>query len=298
MQAQQRPALRFGALHLAACAVAALTLAGCSSPGSHIDAEAQARAGGTARAAPAAQDFPAPDAAKWKQGAFAPLEGLRAMRTGMGKDQVREALGFPHFSEGLWGVREWNYLFHFRTGAGAEFVTCQYLVRFNDDVLTEGLYWKDPACAARVNPPVVQAIPAVAAAPVAARPTQKLTLSADGLFRFDGASEADLLPEGERRIRALAAELKRDFRVLNRVTITGHTDRLGSDAYNERLSLARAEAVRGLLVREGVDAAPLRTVGLGKRQRVVTHCEGTQATPELVRCLQPNRRVELEVQGE
>lgn len=294
MQAQQHQR-RFSAFLLAACAVATLALTGCSSPGSHIDPAAQARAGGTARAVPTAQDFPASDAAKWKQGAFAPLDGLRAMRTGMGKDQVREALGFPHFSEGLWGVREWNYLFHFRTGPGAESLTCQYMVRFNDDVLTEGLYWKDSACALYVNPPAVKAI---AAAKVATQPTEKLTLSADGFFRFDGSSEADLLPEGERRIRALAGELKRNFRMLNHVTITGHTDRLGSDAYNERLSLVRADTVRALLVREGLDAAKLRTVGVGKRQPVVTTCAGTQATPELVRCLQPNRRLELEVQGE
>lgn len=150
MQIQQQASSGAGAglrvVTVTATLAALLALGGCATPGPGIDAAAQARAGASAPAAPSAQDFPSPDAAKWKQGAFAPLQGLRAMRTGMGKDQVREALGFPHFSEGLWGVREWNYLFHFRTGAGPEFRTCQYMVRFNADALTEGLYWKDPAC--------------------------------------------------------------------------------------------------------------------------------------------------------
>lgn len=297
MQAQQQQPGRAGAPLLKACAAAALALvlAGCSSPGPHIDRDAQVRAASSARITPSPQDFPALDSAQWKQGAFAPMDGLRAMRTGMGKDQVREALSFPHFREGLWGSREWNYIFHFRTGAGPEYVTCQYMVRFNDDVLTEGLYWKDPACALLANPPVVKPVPVAAPVP---RPAEKVTLGADGLFRFDGSSEADLLPEGERRIKGLAGEIKRGFKTVNYVVVTGHTDRLGSDAYNERLSLARANTVRALLVREGLEPSRVRTAGMGKRAPVVTDCPGTQASPELVKCLQPNRRVEIEVQGE
>ncbi|MGK6310018.1 hypothetical protein [Variovorax sp. DT-64] len=61
------------------------------------------------------------------------------------------AFGFRILSEGLWGVREWNYIFQFRTGSGPEYITCQYMVRFNDDVVTNGLYWNKPECAALVN---------------------------------------------------------------------------------------------------------------------------------------------------
>ena len=279
---------------LAAATATVALLAGCASPSYRITPEAHARAASEMPAAPSEQDFPAIDSAKWQQGSFASVEALRAMRTGMGKDQVRNLLGWPHFSEGAFGVREWNYIFHFRTGAGPEFVTCQYMVRFNGDVLTHGMYWKNPACAAMVNP--AEAKPAVpVAAPAAA--SRKVTLAADGLFRFDRSALADLLPEGRGRVEALAAELKRSDRKLKGIVVTGHTDRLGSASYNDALSLARANTVRDLLVRQGIDGRLVRTAGEGERRPVVS-CEGTHATPALVACLQPNRRVDIDVSAE
>jgi outer membrane protein OmpA-like peptidoglycan-associated protein len=80
--------------------------------------------------------------------------------------------------------------------------------------------------------------------------------------------------------------------------VTGHTDRLGTHAYNDALSLARARTVRDLLVGQGIDPKRVRTAGAGSRHPVTTQCVGTRATPELVGCLQPDRRVEIEVAGE
>lgn len=277
-----------------ALAVAALALAGCAaSPSYPITDAARVSAGQDNPAPPTAADFPDAASAKWQQGSFPSLDALRRMNTGMGKDQVRELLSWPHFSEGIAGVREWNYLFHFRTGKGAEILTCQYMVRFNNNVLTHGLYWKTPECAALLAPPA--AAPVAAAA--AAVPTQKITLGADGLFRFDGGTAADLLPAGRRKIEALAQDIRRDFKVLRSVQVTGHTDRIGKVSYNERLSQLRADTVRDLLVQQGIDRPAIRTAGMGARQPVAS-CEGQKATPALVACLQPNRRVDIEVDGE
>ncbi|MET0542406.1 MAG: OmpA family protein [Variovorax sp.] len=280
------------ALSMTFAAIAVAVLAGCASPSYTITPEGQSKAASENPAAPADKDFPALDSAKWQQGSFPSLEALRAMRTGMGKDQVRDLLGFPHFSEGLFGVREWNYIFHFRTGKGPEFITCQYMVRFNGDVLTNSMYWKNPACAALVNPPEAKPVPVVQ--PAAPR---KVTLAADGLFRFDRSALDDLLPDGQRKVEALATELTRNGKRLNGIVVTGHTDRLGTESYNQALSLARANTVRDLLVRQGIDGKLIRTVGEGERRPVV-RCEGAQATPALVACLQPNRRVDIEVSAE
>ncbi|MGJ7493319.1 OmpA family protein [Variovorax sp. ZT4R33] len=280
------------AMSLAAACLVALMAGGCASPSHTITPEMQAKAAAENPVPPKDADFPALNTANWQQGAFPSLEALRAMRTGMGKDQVRELLSFPHFSEGLGGVREWNYIFHFRTGAGPDYITCQYMVRFNQDVLTQGMYWKGPGCADLLKPPAPAIQPvAVVAPPV--RPT-RMTLGTDGLFRFDRSTERDLLPDGRERVAKLAADLR--GQTFDRVLVTGHTDRLGSDAYNDALSLARAQTVRQLLVQNGVDAAKLRAEGKGKREPVAT-CAGTQKTPELVACLQPSRRVEIEVLG-
>ncbi|RSZ42291.1 MULTISPECIES: OmpA family protein [unclassified Variovorax] len=276
--------------------LAATMLQGCAGPdpGIAIDRDAQARAVAAKPMPPGPGDFPAPDSAKWKQGAFPAMGTFDRIRPGMGKDQLRELLGWPHFSEGLWGVREWNYLFHFRTGKGADYVTCQYMVRFNGDELSIGSWWKNPDCAMLAQPPEATPIPV---SPKLA-PPQKVTMNADGLFRFDGASLTDLLPEGRARVERLAAELRNNFRSLHYVVVTGHTDRLGGDAYNEALSLERANTVRDLLVQQGIERKLIRTAGMGKRQPVVGDCVGTHSSPALLRCLQPNRRVEIDIAGE
>ena len=282
--------LRTRALFTAsAICMAALLAGGCASYS--ITPEMQARAAAENPAPPRDDDFPAPGSATWKQGAFPNLEALRAMRTGMGKDQVRELLGFPHFSEGLGGVREWNYIFHFRTGAGPEYLTCQYMVRFNADVLTNGMYWKGPGCADLLRPPRVAAAP-VATTPSAA-PATRTTLGADGLFRFDGRSLSDLLPEGRRRLETLASDI-RSAGPVESIGITGHTDRLGSAAYNQALSLARAETVRDYLVRSGVPAQAIHVQGKGETEPKV-QCTQPAKRAELIDCLAPNRRVEIEV---
>ncbi|MNS67438.1 Outer membrane protein A precursor [compost metagenome] len=281
---------------LSAVALAALlaALQGCASPGAAIDKDAQARAAAEKPAAPKPEEFPALDSAKWKQGAFPGTEKFQRVRPGMGKDQLRELLGWPHFSEGLWGVREWNYIFHFYTGKGSEHVTCQYMVRFNGSELMTGGWWKNPDCALLAQPPAATPIPAS----TKLAPPQKVTLNADGLFRFDGASLTDLQPAGRTRLEHLAVELRNNFRSLHYIVVTGHTDRLGGDAYNEALSLERANTVRDLLVQQGLDRKLIRTAGMGKRQPVVSDCEGSRSTPALLQCLQPNRRVELDIAGE
>jgi OOP family OmpA-OmpF porin len=240
--------------------------------------------------------FPELQGSYLKTGDFVGPDHVRRVRPGLGKDQVRLELGNPHFSEGIFGVSEWDYAFNFYTGKGDAYVTCQFKVKFKQ---AEGQYrvdtthWKDPDCALFVQPPEVVPV----RSPATLLPPQKVTLSADGLFRFDGSGPGDLLPEGRERIARMAADIQANVKVLHYVTITGHTDRLGMDSYNLALSQARANTVRDLLVQAGIDRAKVRASGMGKRQPVVSDCEGTQATPELVKCLQPNRRVEIEVVG-
>ena len=207
----------------------------------------------------------------------------------LGKKVVFFCVGQP-----LGGVREWNYIFHFRTGTGPEYITCQYMVRFNADVLTNGMYWKGPGCAALLAPAVVVAKPAAPVMPPPPVLAAKATLGADGLFRFDRSAEADLLPEGRVRVEKLASDLR--GHAFDRIVVTGHTDRLGSSAYNDALSLARAQTVRQLLMQNGVDAARVHAEVKGEREPV-THCAATARTPELMACLQPDRRVEIEVIG-
>ncbi|MDR3086691.1 MAG: OmpA family protein, partial [Azoarcus sp.] len=80
--------------------------------------------------------------------------------------------------------------------------------------------------------------------------------------------------------------------------VVGHTDRLGSPAYNQRLSERRAAAVKSYLVSKGIDTSRIYTEGKGKTSPVPnTECNNVKARKSLIECLQPNRRVDIEIIG-
>lgn len=254
--------------------------------------------------------FPNAEKDAWlKEGTFPNLDNLRAAGPGATKDQLYDLLGRPHFREGLAGPREWDYIFHFRRPDGSV-ATCQYKVIFDKNVEARSFHWSPAGCADVLKPaaapapaatPVAAVVPAALPiappAPVPAAPMpRRVTLDGDSLFRFDKSAAEDMLPEGRRQVAALAASIQRNFRSLREIRITGHTDRLGGDAYNDTLSRARANTVREMFVREGIPAQLIRTQGMGKRQPVV-NCPGTRKNDALISCLQPNRRVDIQVDG-
>ena len=147
-----------------------------------------------------------------------------------------------------------------------------------------------PVAVVRAPPPA----PAPAPVPATPPPPIRVTLSADSLFDFDSST---IRPAGLRELDVLADDLMGvDYEV---ITVTGHTDRLGAQDYNQALSLRRAVAVKDYLVTKGLPAAKITARGLGGTRSVLTdgQCDGAVRTPELVVCLQPERRVEVEVAG-
>ena len=136
---------------------------------------------------------------------------------------------------------------------------------------------------------------AVAAAPAAApKPAaQKVTLAADALFDFN---KADLRAEGKAKLDKLAGDIKGIK--LEVIIAVGHADRFGTDAYNQKLSEKRAEAVKAYLVSKGVEPNRVYTEGKGKKQPITKadQCKGAKSK-KVVDCLQPDRRVEIEVIG-
>ena len=146
-------------------------------------------------------------------------------------------------------------------------------------------------------PPAPAAAPAKAAAPApAAAPkpaAQKVTLAADALFDFN---KADLRPEGKAKLDKLVGDVKGIK--LEVILAVGHADRLGGDAYNQKLSEKRAESVKAYLVSKGIEANRVYTEGKGEKQPVTKadQCKGAKSK-KVVDCLQPDRRVEIEVIG-
>jgi len=128
---------------------------------------------------------------------------------------------------------------------------------------------------------------------------RKVIFSADSdanaLFEF---GKTALKPTGKRALDKFAADLKgADYEV---ITITGHTDRIGSNASNMKLSTHRAEAVKDYLAGSaGIPADKILAKGAGESQPLTraSECKGKSATQKLVTCLAPDRRVEVEVTG-
>ncbi|MFN2349775.1 MAG: OmpA family protein [Thioalkalivibrio sp.] len=197
------------------------------------------------------------------------------------------------------------------SGAALSQTTPQgYVVNTDNQVWrnAEGDCWRTdsgptPASRTQCEPaPVAAPAPSAAAPEPAARPVElaqmapvpvAMTLSAATLFAFDSA---DLSPEGRTELDRLA----RDVRNMDaeRIMITGHTDRLGSAAYNQQLSEQRAQAVRAYLVSLGMDANRLQATGRGHTQPVTRAADCTGARDDrLINCLQPDRRVDVEVSG-
>jgi OOP family OmpA-OmpF porin len=130
--------------------------------------------------------------------------------------------------------------------------------------------------------------------PLARPVTRQYSLSADALFDFD---KATLRPEGRTRIARLGTDL--DNVSYDSVDVTGHTDPIGSDAYNQDLSQRRADSVRTELVQEGVPSGRINAQGVGETQLKVTpqDCAGARNRAALIECYQPNRRVDVSVYG-
>lgn len=252
--------------------IAALLLNACSSV-SHVKAD-----GTTDEVI-----WPDADKVSFNTGSFPVVNALKLVRPGMTKDQLYNLLGRPHFNEGLIGVVEWDYLFHFPLPNGGV-KTCQYKILFDKDKLAQSFFWREPDCADLLNG-------------VKAEPTVRtIELSADALFQFDGSSVNELLPQGQARLSQLAQQLTQEYVSISSIALTGHTDRLGREAYNYKLGLARAETVRSVLQQQGV-TAPISVHSAGKSVPKSSGCEGSVANQALKACLQQDRRVTIDIKG-
>jgi OOP family OmpA-OmpF porin len=153
----------------------------------------------------------------------------------------------------------------------------------------------EPKPVALVEAPRPVAPPAPVPVPVAT--SDKVTIPADTLFEFD---RAVVTPTGKERITQFTQQLK--ALNLEAVVAVGHADRIGSEKYNQSLSERRAEAIKTLLVSQGVETARVFAEGKGETQSVTGDtCKdmGKESghNQKLVACLAPDRRVVLEAIG-
>jgi OOP family OmpA-OmpF porin len=141
-----------------------------------------------------------------------------------------------------------------------------------------------PAAPSSPAAPTTPAAPAAAAKPAPSSVRQTVVIQADALFDFD---KSVVRPDGKKSIDDALAKMRGVD--VEMVIATGHTDSIGTDAYNQKLSERRAAAVKAYLVSKGIPASKITTIGKGESQPVATNktAEGRQK----------NRRVDIEFKG-
>ncbi|MDG2915793.1 OmpA family protein [Bisgaard Taxon 10/6] len=247
---------------------AAMVLAACGNL-SDITEDGQP-AGDTPEQAMANLVWPKIDKARFNHdgsqfGSWPNWDNVRMVERGMNKDQIANLLGRPHFSEGLYGVREWDYAFNYRENGVHKI--CQYKILFDKNMNAQSFFWYPNGC----------------------NGNSSFNLSADFLFNFD---QETLTEEGKKVVDNVAEQLKSSK--AKEVFVAGYTDRLGAKAYNLNLSQRRAERVKNRLIEQGV-TAQIDAKGYGEANQVKA-CKDERGQA-LKDCLHPNRRVEIKSSG-
>lgn len=179
---------------------------------------------------------------------------------------------------------------------GSSFAATGYVDESGDSIVRTGYgdclhtaRWSKQNAIAECDPDLVASTEVSAVETIMVKDLRPISLQADALFAFDSATLTD---EGRSQLDQTVGSLTARALENKQIEITGHTDKIGSEAYNLGLSERRAQAVRDYLVSKGLPADAISTQGIGAAQPVVS-CEGETGTG-LIDCLAPNRRTEIE----
>jgi OOP family OmpA-OmpF porin len=169
----------------------------------------------------------------------------------------------------------------FQNRGDVNFATVSLIYKMGRPVAAPVVYVA-PVAEPMPAPRVVEAAPAPAPKPVAV--SEKVSFSAESLFDFD---KSVVKPDGKAALDALVGNLQ--GMNTEAIVTVGHTDSIGTDAYNQKLSLRRAEAVKAYLVSKGVEASRIYVEGKGESQPVADNKTAAGRAK--------NRRVTVEVVG-
>ncbi|SRR5690606_30453892 len=207
---------------------------------------------------------------------------LHRIKPSMPVSELRALLGAPNSVGSHEGTRYWDYNIHFPLAGETSELVCQFKVVLGEDDAVVSAHWRRQRCEklyqALFGKPEPEKVN-----------LQVLSLAGDVVFAFDSA---ELTAAGRAQIEAIVDKIKAEYKDPV-ITLVGHTDWIGSERYNLQLSRRRAEAVRLYMAELGLPSGSMVAEGRGESEPVVV-CR-MRELEALKRCLEPNRRVDIEV---